>query len=258
MPNTLPPLIITSMNEQLYNQYGHRFFETFDRRLELMVYHEDYSDSDGDKPPYIPDWAGHCHTPTLMPEAYRWCDQHQDKPVASYRQDAVRFSHKVWAMWLAVTQYTKWTNSYAGIIWWDADIVFKSMPEPQALVRYLDRADITVYDRPEHPETGVMWFSSRHKEIMEYNSTYYNTATHFVNQLKHYYLTDKIFDLKEQHDAYVTGHILRTEFKGKWQSLSTVDKAPGRHPQAMSESAGWWDHCKGPRKKLGRSPENTQ
>ena len=164
------------MNEPLCNQYGHRFFETFDRRLELIVYHEDYSDSAGDKPEYIPDWAGHIHTPTVMPEAYRWINQHQDKPVTSYKHDAVRFSHKVWAMWHGVMQYTQWRSAYSGIIWMDADITFKSMPEPAQLVKYLDRADITLYDRPEHPETGVMWFSSRHKEISEYTSQYECTA----------------------------------------------------------------------------------
>jgi len=132
------------------------------------------------------------------------------------------------------------------------------MPTPQKLVQYLDRADITLYDRPEHPETGIIWFSTRHKEINEYNSTYYNVGTHFVNRLRHLYETDQIYQLKEQHDAYVIGHILRTEFKHKWRSLSTTDRAPSRHPQAVSESAEWWDHCKGPRKNTGRSPENTQ
>ena len=51
MRDTLSPLIITSMNERLYNEYGHRFIDTFDRRYELIVYHEDYSDSAGNRPP---------------------------------------------------------------------------------------------------------------------------------------------------------------------------------------------------------------
>jgi hypothetical protein len=257
MSHTLPPLIITSMNERLYLEYGHRFFDTFDRRLELIVYHEDYSDSAGDKPPYIPEWAGHIHTPTVVPELYRWTTAHKDRPTNSYKTDAVRFSHKVWAMWHAVMAYSGWTEAYSGIIWMDADTTFKRMPTPKELVNYLDRADITLYDRPEHPETGCIWFSTRHKEINAWNSTYECTARHFVNRLRLWYESDRIYELPEQHDAYVTGHILRTEFQGKWASLSETDRAPGRHPQAVSKSARWWDHAKGPRKMQGRSPENT-
>jgi len=245
------------MNERLYEEYGHRLFSTWDRRYELIVYHEDYSDSAGDKPPYIPSWAGHIHTPTVTPELYRWTENHKTRPVNSYKQDAVRFSHKVWAMWHGVITYTGWTNAYSGVMWMDADTTIKQMPTPEELVNYLNRADITVYDRPEYPETGIMWFSSRTQMRSEWCSTYYNTATHFVNRLREYYETDQIYQLKEQHDAYVTGHILRTEFKGRWASLSTTDQAPGRHPQAHSRSATRWDHCKGPRKIQGRSPENT-
>jgi hypothetical protein len=152
--------------------------------------------------------------------------------------------------------YSGWTGAYSGVIWMDADTTIKAMPTPLELVKYLDRADITLYDRPEHPETGIIWFSARHKEINAYNSTYENTGVAFVNRLREYYETDRIYTLKEQHDAYVTGHILRTEFKHKWKSLSETDRAPGRHPQAHSVSAEWWDHTKGPRKKWGRSPEN--
>jgi hypothetical protein len=61
MSNTLPPLIITSMNQRLYDEYGHRLFETWDRRYELIVYHEDYPD---ERPPYIPHMGRtHCTHP---------------------------------------------------------------------------------------------------------------------------------------------------------------------------------------------------
>jgi hypothetical protein len=83
------------------------------------------------------------------------------------------------------------------------------------------------------------------------------TGVEFVNTLREYYETDRIYQLKEQHDAYVTGHILKTEFKGAWASLSTHQATQNNHPQAQSPTAEWWDHCKGPRKKTGRSPENT-
>jgi hypothetical protein len=254
MSNTLPPLIITSMNQRLYDEYGHRLFETWDRRYELIVYHEDYPD---ERPPYIPQWARHIHTPTVTPELYRWTESHRDRPTNSYKTDAVRFSHKVWAIWHAVITYVGWTTAYSGIIWMDADTTIKAMPTPQELVQYLDRADITVFDRWNCPETGIIWFSTRHKEINAWNSTYQNTGVEFVNRLREYYETDRIYQLKEQHDAYVTGHILKTEFKGAWASLSTHQATQNNHPQAQSPTAEWWDHCKGPRKKTGRSPENT-
>lgn len=244
------------MNEDLYDVYGHRFFDTFDRRYELIVYHEDYGD--GMRPHYIPQWAGHIHTPTVTPELYRWTEAHGDRPTTCYKDDAVRFSHKVWAIWHGVITYSGWTGAYSGIIWMDADTAFKAMPTPQELVQYLDRADITVYDRWNSPETGVIWFSTRHREITAFNSTYENTAVAFVNRLRQYYETDQIYQLKEQHDAYVTGHILKTEFQGKWQSLSEHPATPNNHPQAQSPTAAWWDHCKGPRKIEGRSPENTK
>ena len=258
MRDTLSPLIITSMNERLYNEYGHRFFDTFDRRYELIVYHEDYSDSANNKPPYIPSWAGAIHTPTNQPEAYRWIDRHSNDPVTSYRHDAVRFAHKVFAMWHGVINYSGWRTAYDGIIWMDADVVFKQMPDPKTLIEYCKHQDkhIALYDRPEHPETGFIWFDMHHKEINKWNSTYYHMGTHFVNVLRDYYLQDRIYQLKEQHDAYVIGHILRTEFGNKWRNLSTVERAPARHPQAVSGSAKWWDHCKGPRKMKGASPEN--
>ena len=260
MHHTLPPLIVTSMNRDLHKQYAHRFFDTFDRRYDLIVYHEDASDSAGDPPDYIPEWAGHCHTPTTQPEAYRWIEAHKNDTITSYKHHATRFAHKVFAIWHAVMTYTGWGALYSGVIWMDADIVFKQMPSPQELTEWCrrDKEHIALYDRPEHPETGFIWFDNHHKCINEYNSTYYNVGTHFVGILREYYLEDKIYQLKEQHDAFVMGHILRTMFPTRYRSLSTTDKAPGRHPQAISESAKWWDHCKGPRKKTGRSQENTQ
>jgi len=243
------------MNERLYEEYGHRLFDTWDRRYELIVYHEDYWD--GARPWYIPSWAGAIHTPTVTPELYRWTDAHRDRPTTCYKDDAVRFSHKVWAMWHGVINYVGWTGAYSGVIWMDADTTIKTMPTPQELVQYLDKADITLFDRWNWPETGVIWFSTRHKEINAWNSTYTNTGVEFVNRLREYYETDRIYQLKEQHDAYVTGHILKTEFKGRWRSLSTHPATQNNHPQAQSPTATWWDHCKGPRKIQGRSPENT-
>jgi len=249
---TLKPLIITAMNQRLYQEYGHRFFDTFDRRYPLMVYHEDYPTQ---RPPYIPDWAEHTHTPTVTPELYRWTQAHSDRPTQSYRDDAVRFSHKVWAIWHGVITYTGWTDQYSGVIWMDADTVFKNMPSPTELVQYLDRADITVYDRPDCPETGCIWFSSRQREINAWNSTYECTAVEFVNALRSTYESDLIYEMKEQHDAYVIGQLLRHDLcaRGRWASLT---EGAHRHPQAHSRSAEWWDHCKGPRKIRGRSPEN--
>ena len=75
----LPPLIVTSMNRDLHKQYAHRFFDTFDRRYDLIVYHEDASDSMGDPPDYIPTWAGANHTPTTQPECYRWIEDKSKK-----------------------------------------------------------------------------------------------------------------------------------------------------------------------------------
>lgn len=204
--------IITSCNHQLWSQYAQHS---------------------------IPGWQ-------QLPEVYwehdvSWQDSRWDKlrarteprETARLRHQYRRFSWKVQAQIHAVRN-----SSADHVIWLDADVVQTHTMTPDQIMMLMPGADhvATFLNRQpwKYAETG--WIA--------YNLAHPGTRP-FINALEEIYLSRRIFDLPEWHDAYVWDHVRQateTPMRNILHTTRTDD------PFGHSDLAGFFQHHKGPRK----------
>lgn len=249
--------VVTSFNAAGQAQYGQTMIDSFDRywpqSVRLVVYAENCQ-------PVIPsDRVSVKDLMAVSPDLRAFKQRHANNPVANgkvardtrvpfrdnaFKWDAVRFSHKVFAVIDACTRETaQW------VIWLDADTkTFDSVPQdflPQicdntALACYLGRRE------KYHSECGWVAYNRGHSELSA-----------FVSAWRDLYVSDSLFDLREYHDSFVFDELRR-----RWQAKGTYfhnltpplpGKGPG-HPFIASRLGQYMDHMKGSKRKaLGHS-----
>lgn len=247
--------VITTFHPAGLKQYAQTMIDSFEKfwpnNVDLVAY------------------AENCH-PTVArtkvidllkasPDLVSFKNKHQDNPIANgtvmketglpfkdnnFKWDAVRFSHKVFAVIHAcATIDSDW------IIWLDADSkTFRNIPEnfldqvcdPHALACYLGRRE------KYHSECGWVAYNRQHPELQK-----------FMQDWRDLYVSDRLFDLKEYHDSFVFDE-LRKQYQTQgtyFHNLSPVlpGKGPG-HPFIASPLGLYMDHMKGAKRKaLGHS-----
>lgn len=241
MPKTLA---LTSFNGELYRAYAHGFMDSYGGDVDLMVVSEEQ----------MPTLTGihtvqmRAHTTFVKVNGWR-------KP-PSFKQDAVRFCYKVYAIWTAFHEVRPhWGEGpYDSILWLDADTVFRK-PLTQhwidtniiteGVMSYLGRSNY-------HSECGLLWFN-----LM-------NTTTEkYIRRVVELYNTNDIYKLEEQHDSFVWDFV-RQEFqrsrdKGldrRFRNLAehVTERVQGGH--IFNYLYGdTMDHRKGKRKQQEHSPE---
>ena len=233
--------VVTTLNKKLYNQYGHKFFETYNWPFDLQVYSEDLLD--------IP------HQNIIVrstfdeiPECEEFVNRNKQREVPDtpegFLLDAVRFCYKVYAY----TDMIINNEDYDGLICIDADSVFYKPIDVEWVKKHLHRNDTMMcyLGRGKHySECGFLYFNLKHKDTKDY-----------AQYMKDMYTTDQLYNLKEQHDSYIWDYV-RVRFENERGTLNNDigDGKPG-HVQARSVLGTIYDHIKGPkRKKLLRSPE---
>jgi len=234
--------VVTTLNKKLYNQYGHKFFETYNWDFDLIVYSEDLIE--------IP--KSNQIVKSIfneIPECEDFVKRNKEKPVedtgSGYLQDAVRFSYKVYSY----TDMIINSKDYDGIIGIDADSVFyKSINEDwikqhvhkdECMMSYLGRGN-------NYSECGFLYWNLNHKDTKDY-----------ARVMKDMYSTDSVYKLIEKHDSYVWDYV-RKRFEDERNTLNNNigDGKPG-HVQARSILGEVYDHIKGPkRKQTLKSPES--
>lgn len=234
--------VVTTLNKKLYNQYGHKFFETYNWDFDLIVYSEDLIE--------IP--KSNQIVKSIfneIPECEDFVKRNKEKPVedtgSGYLQDAVRFSYKVYSY----TDMIINSKDYDGIIGIDADSVFyKSINEDwikqhvhkdECMMSYLGRGN-------NYSECGFLYWNLNHKDTKDY-----------AKVMKDMYSTDSVYKLIEKHDSYVWDYV-RKRFEEERNTLNNNigDGKPG-HVQARSILGEVYDHIKGPkRKQTFKSPES--
>jgi hypothetical protein len=222
--------IITAFNDTLYREYAHRFIDSFPKGLDLTVY------SETDLPiPY-----------TELTEK-QFAYKHRDRPVTSYKYDGVRFHWKVQAVNRAVNEL-----ECDSVVWIDADTTFlKPLTQQwiddniatEHIMSYMGRVNY-------YSEMGLIYFNCKHPNTKPY-----------IQEVWNYYVTDKIWDLQENHDSYLFDYVrVKREFENNWQFRNLAEhithKVPGGHI-AVHLYGDVMDHAKGKRKRTGKSPENT-
>jgi len=222
---------ITTWNNKLYEEYAHRFKETYNWPFTLKIYNED-----------------ECMMKAI-PELKEFVERNKDRqPYSDYKvkgkeflTDGVRFSYKVYAYTHALM-----TEDVDGLICIDADSVFykkideewvkKHLHRDECMMTYLGRGD-------NYSECGFLYFNLNHADTLAY-----------ANRMRSLYDTDGIYDLKEQHDSYVWDYA-RKEFERRGTRNHNIGDGKPGHVQARSILGVVYDHTKGNRKLKGRSGE---
>lgn len=250
--------VITTFNLPGYNQYGQRmiqsFLESWPKSVTLKVYAENCADliAPADNLQVF-DLEQTCDK--LVKFKHRWRgvpkangDVSND-PVRSkrtdagkgFKWDAVRFSHKVYAIFHAAkTCETPW------LIWMDADMVcHTAMTES-----FLDQQCQECWDlcflgrRGKFSECGLYAMQLHTKG-----------TTRFLKEFQRMYdeAESGIFTLAEWHDSFVFDDV-----KSRIEGLRQHDWSAGiitgeGHPLINSAWGAYLDHLKGKRKEIGHS-----
>lgn len=247
---------VTTMHENGYKLYGEKmirsFLQNWPTDQKLVVYTEEFDLAVDlvNNPRIIVRNLLKC-SPGLVafkqqyannPAANGLIDPQQKEP--NFAFDAVRFSHKVYALHHAVH------NSESGcsaIIWQDADTVThapvpvdfleRNFPlDPAVGIYYLGRTQ-------QHSECGWMVFNLLNSHVKDF-------WKFFIEQ----YDRSQLFALDEWHDSFVFDHVRTTfEAQGMINSNITSGYVKG-HPFIHSFLGEYMDHLKGPKRKAaGRS-----
>lgn len=129
------------------------------------------------------------------------------------------------------------------LAWFDADVVATAPFGPADLAKLLETADLAYLGRDgKHSEIGF-W-------IVRLN----RRSRAFLYDLGRMYASDDVFGLPEWHSAYVFDFVRKVH---QQDGLDTHNLTPGGrgHVWFQSRLGSFSDHCKGDRKKLGKSPE---
>jgi len=222
---------ITTWNNKLYEEYAHRFKETYNWTFPLKIYNED-----------------ECMMKAI-PELKEFVERNKDRqPYSDYKvkgkeflTDGVRFSYKVYAYTHALM-----TENVDGLICIDADSVFYKKIDEEWVKKHLHRDEcmMTYLGRGNnYSECGFLYFNLNHADTLAY-----------ANRMRSLYDTDGIYDLKEQHDSYIWDYV-RKEFENRGTRNHNIGDGKPGHVQARSILGVVYDHTKGNRKLKGRSGE---
>jgi len=179
-----------------------------------------------------------------IPDLKKFIDRNKNRKVTSYVDDGVRFSYKVYAYTHAIENAS---SDIDGLICIDADSVFyksidvdwikKHIHKDDCMMSYLGRGS-------NYSECGFLYFNMKHDQTRNY-----------ARYMKKMYDFNEIYSLSEYHDSYVWDYVRKvfeSELKVKNNNIGD-DK--GGHVQARSVLGEIYDHTKGRRKIIGRSPE---
>ena len=247
---------VTTMHANGYKLYGERMIRSFLQHWpvvqKLVVYTEGFdlaADLANDPRIVVRDLLSCC------PGLVAFKQRHASNPAANGRVDparrdpdfafdAVRFSHKVYALHHAVQHALP---GISAVIWQDADTVTHApVPEdflernfpldPAVGIYYLGRSQ-------QHSECGWMIFNLLNLHMGEFWES-------FIEQ----YNRDLLFELAEWHDSFVFDHVRKKlEAVGMVNSSITPGYVRG-HPFIHSFLGEYMDHLKGPKRKAaGRS-----
>ena len=226
-------LFVTTCSKAGFDEYGHRLLETFDNAPGRMIW---YADDIEISHPRITQK----HIPKAMTAFHGRYSSYE--PV-SWRWDVVKFAHKVYAVVDAFADHD-------GLgIWIDADtVIHKKIPEG-TLEQFLPSGMfMSMFKRAGmYTETGFWMMDCSHEAKQK-----------FLDAWIAWYESDRFKALSEWHDCMTLDATVRAfEKHGLIETFSLSGKHERQmHPMASSPLGEWFDHCKGPRKSTGVSPEN--
>lgn len=253
--------VVTTFHQAGYEQYGSRMIDTFLKNwpssVDLYVYAENCSVTQTADNLHVIDLES--AVPALVEFKRRWstdpratgqlaqgpADRKGKQPGIGFKWNAVRFSHKVYA----VCDLAKRLQS--GIeVWMDADTVCHSPITAERLDQLI----------PESADIAFLGRKNKYTECGLYALNLDSAATcEFVELFQgvYDYAESGIFTMSEWHDSWVFDQV-RKEIAVKYPNWQQLDWSAGLitgegHPLINSEWGAYLDHLKGDRKKSGHS-----
>jgi len=286
---------VTTFNANGYELYGRQMIETFDRHwpkeVPLFVYAEGFEPELPSERIVALDLVAEC------PGLVDFKERHRDDPSAhgarrercvrltlrlrpfglqlkqvpwgrGFRWDAVRFSHKSFAIFGAARR-----QPADGLFWLDGDMRFLAdlplellgeLLPADCLVSCLERsknAEIglellpttrrarLVRRRGKHPECSFVGYNLRHPAIGE-----------FLADFEAMYTEDRLFEEREFHDSYLFDRV-RERYAERGHATHDIADGIGReasHVLLNSRLGRYMDHMKGERKVEGSSRESDR
>ena len=241
--------VVTTFNAEGYKTYGRRMIETFlqtwPQDVLLKVYAEACQVSETAANLQVLDLE------KVSPELLAFKNTWRDVPRANgdigpkglgkeFKYQAVRFSHKVYAIFHAAkTAQTDW------LIWMDADMVCHSSMSAGKLSEFF-------------PDTKDLCFAGRSRKFTECGLY----GMHITEPAVCAWLADfqrmyddaesGIFTLEEWHDSYVFDAVRARHSLRELNWTAHLQMGEG-HPLINCEWGAYIDHLKGERKTLGKS-----
>jgi hypothetical protein len=261
LPNmTVHYSVVTTFHQAGYEKYGRRMIDTFvqnwPQEVDLHVYAEDCMISEQAPNLHVHDF--HRTVPALVAFKQRWgndprarglvaqgpADKKGKQPGIGFRWDAIRFSHKVYAVCDHARRHARDI-----MFWMDADMVCHS--------------PITLdFIQSQVPAPYGIAFLGRAKKFTEcglYALDLRQPATQsFVEQFQAAYDDGSIFEMSEWNDCWVFDRIrerVQQQFPD-WHQLNWTAgfaKQGEGHPLINTPWGAYLDHLKGRRKEAGRS-----
>lgn len=241
--------VVTTVHKAGFEQYGHRWVQSI-RNVpadEFVIYMEGFADRENASyaaAKYTKNHPSYPSVPLIVKttestarlkafkEAHAWFI------APSWRYDIVRFSNKVFAAYDALYDYD-------GIgVWLDADAVTFN-PIPRGYIEaQLEGVYLAHFKRDGwYTETG-MW-------VMDCSKPGHKA---FLDKWVEWFESGSFVKLHEWHDCTTLDATIR-QTGVKTRSLSG-EFSKDMHPMAKADIGRYIDHCKGPRKIAGFSPEN--
>lgn len=256
---------VTTFHEDGLRKYGQNFIDTFIKNIpmELMVYTENctpYVHENNKHKVQVYDLHKESSEIVSFKEKYKSDprangqspDPRRKDSAKSFKWDAIRFSHKVYAIFAAA----KRTDADV-LIWMDADIICHS-PMPQHFLEKFIPEDVGICYLGrfnKYSECGFYSLNLRDPAVIKFLEDFQKMWDDAENG---------IFKLKEWHDSFVFDVVrLQSEPQGlkthNW-SKHLIDirpnprNSPGEgHPLINTDLGAYLDHLKGDRKTSGKS-----
>lgn len=225
---------VTTFSAEGYEQYGKAMVRSFAANWPSEIPLHVYADWHLGFGRVAPEWQREFFRKWMVKPRARGMNGQK----YNFRNDAVKFSHKVGAI---IDAYERCESDV--LIWVDADTVTHSrvtldfleglFPEGKQIA-WLDREML-------YPECGFVMYRAKDAGIVA-----------LFDEWRGLYESGKLFDLQEWHDSWVFEQLVKKHGL-KAQSLSGPEGRKTHHPFVNSVLGECMDHCKGNRKIAGRS-----
>lgn len=237
--------IVSTFSDKGYTEYAHLFVNSLSKFLpsdiEVYLYVDNIQLE-------TPSNIKLIRLEPSVPNLVKFKERNGLKKYKGFLTDAVRFSHKSYAIWHAATTINTDQHNEYKLFWLDADTIIQNNVDKNYFSKFLPKDKFTSYlGRPgTYTETGFIGFDLKHP-----------SKTKFFTEFIDYYDSDRIYtDLKYFTDCHVYD-ATREKFVNSGE-IQALDLTPGLGKSNFNHiHKGYMVHNKGAN-KTGKSKKGKK